>query len=74
MAPIELHRENGLARERGEGGDQFETQRLLLRIYKREGRAEIERDVVTCMVYLLLFAFYLNSSKKDKVLSPITWV
>jgi hypothetical protein len=50
----------------GGGGDQSITQWLLLPIYKRERGAEIERDVVTCTVYLLLFAFYLNSSKKVK--------
>ena len=42
MVLIELHRGKGPAREReGGGGDQFETQRLLLPIYKREERAEI---------------------------------
>ena len=68
MAPIELHQGKGLVRKRErEGrGDQFGIQWLLLPIYKREGGAERERDVVTCMVYLLLFAFYLNCSKKIK--------
>jgi len=40
MAPIELHRGKGPERERG-GGGQFETQWLLLPIYKIQGGAEI---------------------------------
>ena len=47
-------REGASERERGEGGDQFVTQQLLLPIYKREEGAEIERDFVTFIVCLQL--------------------
>jgi hypothetical protein len=46
MVPIELHRGKRLARERGGGGDQFETQQLLLPIYKREGEPRSQTQVI----------------------------
>jgi len=48
MAMIELHRGKRPARERerGEGGDQFETQWLLLAIYKREGEPRSRMQVI----------------------------
>jgi hypothetical protein len=45
-------------KERGRevrGSNRFLTQLLLLPIYKREGGAEIERDVVTCTFFCLPF-------------------